>query len=32
MDNFINSLGIILYATLLFTPPLLFAAMGVVLF
>ena len=28
MDNFINSLGIILYATLLFTPPLLFAAMG----
>ena len=28
MDAFINDLGIILYATLLYTPPLLFAAMG----
>ena len=28
MDTFINNLGIIIYATLLFTPPLLFAAMG----
>ncbi|MCI6640182.1 MAG: ABC transporter permease [Pygmaiobacter massiliensis] len=28
MDAFLNTLGIILYATLLFTPPLLFAAMG----
>ena len=28
MDLIINNLGIIIYATLLFTPPLLFAAMG----
>lgn len=28
MDLIVNNLGIILYATLLFTPPLLFAAMG----
>lgn len=28
MDSIINSIGIVLYATLLFTPPLLFAAMG----
>ena len=28
MDSLINNLGIIIYATLLFTPPLLFAAMG----
>ena len=28
MDAFINNLGIIIYATLLYTPPLLFAAMG----
>ena len=28
MDAIINNLGIILYATLLYTPPLLFAAMG----
>lgn len=28
MDNFINSLGIIIYTTLLYTPPLLFAALG----
>lgn len=28
MEGFINSLGIIIYATLLYTPPLLFAAMG----
>ena len=28
MDSFINSAGVIIYATLLFTPPLLFAAMG----
>lgn len=28
MDNLINSLGIILYTTLLYTPPLLFAALG----
>ena len=28
MDLIVNNLGIIIYATLLFTPPLLFAAMG----
>jgi len=28
MTNFINSLGIILYATLIYTPPLLYAALG----
>ena len=28
MDGFINELGVIIYATLLFTPPLLFAALG----
>lgn len=28
MDTIVNNLGIILYATLLYTPPLLFAAMG----
>ena len=28
MDNLLNSLGIILYTTLLYTPPLLFAALG----
>ena len=28
MSNFINELGIILYATLIFTPPLLYAALG----
>lgn len=28
MDNVINTVGIIIYATLLYTPPLLFAAMG----
>lgn len=28
MTNFINELGVIIYATLLFTPPLLFAALG----
>ena len=28
MTNFINSLGVIIYATLLYTPPLLFAALG----
>jgi len=28
MDSFINELGVIIYATLLFTPPLLFAALG----
>jgi len=28
MDNVINSLGIIIYTTLLYTPPLLFAALG----
>ena len=28
MDNFINGFGVIIYATLLFTPPLLFAALG----
>lgn len=28
MDNLINSLGIIIYTTLLYTPPLLFAALG----
>ena len=28
MDAFINSFGVIIYATLLFTPPLLFAALG----
>lgn len=28
MDSIINNLGIIIYATLLFTPPLLFAALG----
>ena len=28
MESFINNAGVIIYATLLFTPPLLFAAMG----
>ena len=28
MDNLLNGLGIILYTTLLYTPPLLFAALG----
>ena len=28
MNDFINELGVIIYATLLFTPPLLFAALG----
>ena len=28
MDNVINSIGIIIYTTLLYTPPLLFAALG----
>lgn len=28
MDAFINSLGTLIYATLIYTPPLLFAAMG----
>ena len=28
MDGLINELGVIIYATLLFTPPLLFAALG----
>ena len=28
MDNLLNTLGIILYTTLLYTPPLLFAALG----
>ena len=28
MDNLINSIGIIIYTTLLYTPPLLFAALG----
>lgn len=28
MDGLINNLGIVIYATLMFTPPLLFAAMG----
>ena len=28
MDSIINNVGIIIYATLMFTPPLLFAAMG----
>ncbi len=28
MESFINDAGIIIYATLMFTPPLLFAAMG----
>lgn len=28
MDAFLNNLGVIIYATLLFTPPLLFAALG----
>ncbi len=28
MDAFINNFGVIIYATLLFTPPLLFAALG----
>ena len=27
MNDFINELGVIIYATLLFTPPLLFAAL-----
>ena len=28
MDFILNNLGVIIYATLLFTPPLLFAALG----
>ena len=28
MDNLINSIGIIIYTTLLYPPPLLFAALG----
>ena len=28
MDSFLNSFGIIIYATLVYTPPLLFAALG----
>ena len=28
MDSFINNLGVVLYATLVYTPPLLFAALG----
>ena len=28
MEGFLNSFGVIIYATLLFTPPLLFAALG----
>jgi simple sugar transport system permease protein len=28
MDSFINNLGVIIYATLVYTPPLLFAALG----
>ena len=28
MDNILNNLGIVIYATLIYTPPLLFAALG----